>query len=290
MATIETAAVPAVALPRARRPQLRSAGLVTGSTVLGTLLLAGLFLPLPYGPTDVNITAISLPPSAEHWFGTDEVGQDLFARTIAAARTDLPLALGGTALATLLGVGGGLAVSSRSRWSERVMRALDAFQSLPLLILTIALVVIAGNSLVMVAIAIALVSGPFYVRIVRSQALVVRESRYVEAAIASGSGTARIMWKHLLPNLRSLILAQTALTGAVALLVVAALSFIGVGVVPPTPSWGAMIRIGSGQLVTGQWWAVLFPGLALFACIISFNLVADGLRDRAGRRRSAGAR
>ena len=155
------------------------------------------------------------------------------------------------------------------------MRGLDAFQSLPLLILTIALVVIANNSLFMVAVAIALVSGPFYVRIVRSQAIVLRESRFIEAAVASGAGTTRVMVKHMLPNMRSLILAQTALTGAV---------------VPPTPSWGAMIRIGSGQLVTGQWWAVLFPGLALFACIISFNLVADGLRDRAGRKRSAGSR
>lgn len=290
MATTEIAAAPLSRSPRLRSRRWSSAGLVVGSTVLGALFLAGLFLPLRFGPTDLNIEAISLPPDGTHWFGTDEVGQDLFARTIRAARTDLPLALGGTALATVLGVVGGLAVSSRSRWSERIMRGLDAFQSLPLLILTIALVVIANNSLYMVAIAIALVSGPFYVRIVRSQAIVLRESRFIEAAVASGASTARVMWKHMLPNMRSLILAQTALTGAVALLVVASLSFIGVGVVPPTPSWGAMIRIGSGQLVTGQWWAVLFPGLGLFACIISFNLVADGLRDRAGRKRAAGAR
>jgi peptide/nickel transport system permease protein len=292
LTTIETAALPAVEAPSSpgrRRRVPASLSLYVGSTLLAVILLAGLFLPLRYGATTLDTNAVSLPPSADHWFGTDEVGQDMFARTVRAARTDLPLAIGGTALATVLGVAGGLAVSSKRRWSEWIMRGLDAFQSLPLLILTIALVVISNNNIVMVAVAVALVSGPFYIRIVRSQAVVVRESRFIEAAITSGASTTRVMWKHMLPNLRAVILAQTALTGAVALLVVASLSFIGVGVVPPTPSWGAMIRGGAGQLVTGQWWAALFPGLALFSCIISFNLIADGLRDRAGRRRSAGS-
>lgn len=290
MTTIEAPAAPVADPAKARRGRVSSPSLIIGLSMIGVIFLAGLFLPLPFGPTEINTAATSLPPNGTHWFGTDQVGQDVFARTLRAARTDLPLALGGTALATLLGVAGGLAVSNKSRWSEWVMRGLDAFQSLPLLILTLALVVVSNNSLFMVAVAIALVCGPFYIRIVRSQAIVVRESRFIEAAIASGASTRRIMWVHMLPNLRAIILAQTALTGAIALLVVAALSFLGVGVVPPTPSWGAMIRAGAAQLVTGQWWNVLFPGLALFACIISFNLIADGLRDRAGRKRSVGVR
>ena len=285
MATVEAAAA---ALPpvRRRRRGLASLGLIVGAVLLGAILLAALFLPLRYGPTDINSAATSQAPSGAHWFGTDKVGEDVFARTIRAGRADLPLALGGTALASLVGVLGGLAVSAKSRWSEWIMRGLDAFQSLPLLILTLALVVIAHDNLFMVAVAIALVSGPFYIRIIRSQAIVVRESRYVEAALASGASPGRVMVRHMLPNLRTIILAQTALTGAVALLIVASLSFLGVGVTPPTPSWGSMIRSGSTVLVTGQWWTVLFPGLALFLCIISFNLIADGLRDLAGRKRT----
>ena len=268
------------------REWTKSVGLIAGLVVLGGLLLMGWFLPLRYGPNALGTGKVLQAPSAQHWFGTNQVGQDVFARTIRAASTDLPLALEGTALATIVGVVGGLAVSTRSRASEWVMRGLDAFQALPLLIVTIALVVISNNSLTMVAIAISLVSGPFYIRLVRSQALALRESRFVEASRAAGTGSFRLMIRHLIPNLRALIFTQTANTAAVALLVVAALSFLGVGTVPPTASWGSMIKDGSEQLVTGQWWDAAFPGIALFLCIFSFNLVADGLRARMARSRA----
>jgi peptide/nickel transport system permease protein len=264
-----------------------SIGLFSGLGFIAVVLLAAWFLPLRYSPTALGDSALAAP-SAHHWFGTNEVAQDTFARTIRAARTDLPLAFGGTALATIVGVVGGLLAATKTRTADWLMRGLDAFQALPLLIVTIAIVVIANNSLPIVAVAIALVSGPFYIRLVRSQALVLRESRFVEASRAAGTGSWRVMIRHVLPNLRGLILTQTANTAAVALLVVAAMSFIGVGVIPPTPSWGAMIRSGSEQLVTGQWWDALFPSLALFGCIISFNLIADGLRDRSGRKRGMG--
>lgn len=271
---------------RSSREWTKSVGLVTGLVVLGGLLLLAWFLPLRYSPNALGTGKVLQGPSSQHWFGTNEVGQDVFARTIRAARTDLPLALEGTALATVVGVVGGLAVSTRHRASEWIMRVLDAFQALPLLIVTIALVVISNNSLTMVAVAICLVSGPFYIRLVRSQALALRESRFVDASRAAGTGPVRLMVRHMLPNLRALIFTQTANTAAVALLVVAALSFLGVGTVPPTASWGAMIKDGSEQLVTGQWWDAAFPGLALFACIYSFNLVADGLRSRTARLQS----
>jgi peptide/nickel transport system permease protein len=264
-----------------------SIGLYTGLGFIVALLLAAWFLPLRYSPTTLGNTVLA-PPSAQHWFGTNEAAQDMFARTIRATRTDLPLAFGGTALAAVVGVVGGLLAATTSRAAEWLMRFLDAFQALPLLIVTIAIVVIANNSLFMVAVAICLVSGPFYIRLIRSQALILRESRFVEASRAAGTSWPRLMARHVLPNLRGLILTQTANTAAVALLVVAAMSFIGVGVIPPTPSWGAMIRSGSEQLVNGQWWDSLFPSLALFGCIISFNLIADGLRDRSGRKRGMG--
>jgi peptide/nickel transport system permease protein len=278
-----TAAEPA----RERLRWRHSLGLVAGLTFVIALMLCGWLMPLRFGPTVTHSNALLQPPSARYWFGTDQVGQDIFARTVRAARTDLPLALLGTALATAVGVGGGLAASTKRRWSEWLMRALDAFQGMPLLILTIALVVIANNSLFMVVIAIALVAGPFYIRLIRSQALALRESRFVEASFACGASWPRVMLRHVLPNLRALILAQTALTAALALLVVSALSFLGIGVVPPTPSWGAMIRDGAGELVNGQWWQAFFPGLFLFGCVLSFNLISDGARDLAARKRSS---
>jgi peptide/nickel transport system permease protein len=285
-ATAEPAAVPELrpVITAGRREWTKTVGLTVGLVIIIGLLLAGYLLPLRHGPNAISESVLK-GPSSKHWFGTNEVGQDVFARTIRAARTDLPLALEGTALATIVGVAGGLAVSTRSRASEWIMRFLDAFQALPLLIVTIALVVISNNSLTMVAVAICLVSGPFYIRLVRSQALALRESRFVEASRASGTSTTRLVIRHLLPNLRPLILTQTANTAAVALLVVAALSFLGVGTVPPTASWGAMIQDGSEQLVTGQWWDAAFPGIALFMCILSFNLIADGLRARSARGR-----
>ncbi len=278
--------VPTTAAHRSvRRPRAGTAGIVVGCVVVGVILLSGWFLPLPFSPTAIDPGAQFAAPGGAHLFGTDEVGGDVFSRTIAAARTDLPLALGGTLLALVIGVAGGLGASSRGPWGERVMRVLDVLQSLPLLVVTVALVALSGNSLFMVAVAIALISGPLFVRLVRSRALSLRESRFVEAATASGTSSMRIMIIHILPNLRTLVLAQTAMTAANALLVVAAMSFIGVGVQPPTPSWGAMIQTGAGGVTTGRWWLALFPALAIFLCVLSFNLIADGLRDRgAGRR------
>ncbi len=281
-APVVTAVVPAAT--RRRRPVIGTLGLYFGVLVIAVVLLAGWFLPLHYNPNDISPDVLT-GPGGGHLFGTDEAGADVFARTVRAARTDLPLALIGTALALVVGVVGGLAASSKSKWGERLMRGLDAFQALPLLILTVALVVISGNSLSMVVVAIVLISGPFFIRLVRSQALALRESRFVEASVAAGTSPVRVMVRHLLPNLRSLILAQTALTAANALLLIAALSFIGVGVQPPTPSWGSMIRTGAGLVTTGQWWLALFPALAIFVCVLSFNLIADGLRDRSAGRR-----
>jgi peptide/nickel transport system permease protein len=267
-----------------RRPAFGTVGLVLGCLIVVAFLAAGWWLPLPHDPNGISGDVLRQPGHG-HLFGTDEVGADVFSRTVRAARTDLPLALAGTALALVVGVTGGLLASAKNRWGERLMRVLDAFQSLPLLVLTVALVVISGNSLIMVVITVALISGPFFIRLVRSQALTLRESRFVEASIAAGSSPARVMVRHLLPNLRSLILAQTALTAANALLLIAALSFIGVGVQPPTPSWGAMIRSGAGLVTTGQWWLAFFPAVAIFLCVLSFNLIADGLRDRSAARR-----
>lgn len=283
----ETPVEPAFRAPRSLRPGAVS--LTVGGIVIGVVYLSALFLPLPYDPLVVDTDAILQPPSAEHWMGTDGVGGDVLSRTIAAGRVDLSLSLLGTALALVIGVAGGLLASTRSVWAERFMRALDAFQALPLLIVTLALVTLSGNSIWMVALAMVMICGPLFVRLVRSQALAVRESRYVEAALAAGSGWGRIMFLHVLPNIRPLILAQTAQVAGVGLLLVAALSFLGIGVQPPTPTWGGIIKTGAAQVVLGNWWIVAAPGAAVFLCVLSFNLIADGLRDVLSGRKRKGA-
>jgi peptide/nickel transport system permease protein len=250
----------------------------TGAGVVALLLLASVVAPLPYDPESTDSNAILLPPSGSHWFGTDAVGADVFSRTIRAARVDLSLALGGTLLALVVGVSLGIWFSTLRRLGERMMRVLDGFQSLPLLILVLALVSMSGNKLWMIVVAIGIYAGPVYIRLVRSQIIVLRESRFIEAARANGASQLRIMRRHLLPNIMHVIEFQTGVVASGALLAIAALSFLGMGAQPPTASWGSMIAGGESSLVNGEWWPVVAPGAAIFLCIVCFNLVGDGLR------------
>jgi peptide/nickel transport system permease protein len=264
-----------------RRIRLAGARLkvAIGAGYLGVLLLAAFVAPLPHSPTATYPQAVLLPPGASHWLGTDTVGTDVFSRTIKAAAVDVPLALAGTLAALIVGVSLGIWLSASRRWGERAMRLVDCFQALPLLILILALVALSNNQLWVIVVAIAIYGGPVYIRLVRSQVLSLREARFIEAAAAAGASPYRIMRRHLLPNVREIVLAQTSLVAAGALLGIAALSFLGIGVQPPTPSWGSMISQGAPALVQGQWWPVVGPGAAIFSCIVAFNIVADGLRE-----------
>jgi peptide/nickel transport system permease protein len=261
----------------------RRGGLVFGAAVLLALLGSSLLLPLPFDPVQPDAGRILLAPSSIHWFGTDSVGFDVFSRTIDAGRRDLVLAFAGAAIAGLVGVPIGLLATTRSLLSQGIMRALDAFQAFPLLVLAIAIVTLAGNRLEMVVFAIIVIETPRFIRLVRAEGLALREARFVEAATAMGAGTWRILRVHMLPNLTGVILVQLSIAAANALMVIAALSFLGIGVSPPDPSWGAMIQAGSRQLTTGQWWIAAFPGLFVFLSIISLNLVADELDRLLGR-------
>ena len=260
------------------------AALGVAVAVIVLLYMASLLLPLPYSPTHPDVGAISLAPSGSHIFGTDASGFDIFSRTIYAARADLPLAVGGTVLAMLIGVPIGLAASSEGWGSNAVMRVVDAVQSLPLLILALAIVTLAGNHIGDVLIAIVIVTAPVFIRLVRSGALVIRNSRYVEAAVASGARPARVLRVHVLPNVMNLVLTQFAIGVAVAIVVIAGLNFLGVGVSPPTPTWGSMISTGAGVVDQGQWWVALFPGLAILLVIVSFNAIARAIEDLAQAR------
>jgi peptide/nickel transport system permease protein len=252
-------------------------GLVLGLSVLSGMLLAAFFLPLPYDPLKPDPAATLKAPSGDHRLGTDLFGFDVFSRIIIAARLDLPLAIAGALVSMLIGVPLGLLASIKGRLGEGLMRGLDAFQAFPLLILAVAIVTLSGNRLENVVLAIAIINIPRFMRLVRSEVLSLREARFVEAAIAFGAGRFRVMFRHLLPNVSGIILALVSLATAHAILVIAALSFIGVGISPPDASWGAMIQSGAGNIVSGQWWVALFPGMAVVVAVISLNLVADGL-------------
>lgn len=272
--------------------RVRGARQIRWPVVLSTALLvlflaAALVAPTPFDPTAPNSAETLDPPSRSHWFGTDRLGFDVLSRTIAAGRVDLSLAMAGTLLSVVVGTGLGLAAGARSRWSERMMRVVDIFQAFPLLVLAIVLVALTGNSLRNVVIAIALVNTPRFIRLVRSKALVLREERFVEAVRAIGSSGWRILYRHILPNTAGLILSQASVAIGQAIVVIAGLSFLGIGIVPPTPSWGAMIRSGSSNIATGHWWVSAFPSLAVFFVVISFNTLADAFepsRTAHGRR------
>lgn len=253
-----------------------------GSLALLLILLAGFVAPLPHDPKAFSLASLHAP-SSTYWFGTDTLGRDIFSRVVRASSLDLPLALLGTLASLVVGVAVGLLVSGKNRASEWVMRGLDVFMAFPLLVLAIALVTLAGNHTYMVIVVIAIIFFPRFTRLVRVEALAIRESRYVEAAIATGASPYRVMAYHILPSVSGIILVQATLTASQALLAVAGLSFLGVGVSQQSISWGLMMSQGRDALTTGQWWLSIFPGLAVFICVVLFNLVADGLEVVFGR-------
>lgn len=252
-------------------------GLLIGGAVVLGLVLAGFFAPLPYDPVQPNVFEILKPPSAGHWFGTDLNGFDVFSRTIDAAQRDVPLALIGALVSLVIGVPLGLLASAKGKAGERIMRGLDVFQAFPLIVLSVALVTVTGNELRNVVFAIMIINTPRFMRLVRSEALSLRESRFMEAAQAMGCSRSRMMFRHMLPNVLGITLVQTSLGAAHALIVIASLSFLGIGITPPDASWGAMIQAGARQMATGEWWVVTFPGLAVLIVVASFNLIADSL-------------
>ena len=256
----------------------RQPSIGVGIAVLTIMLLAGFFLPLPHSPIRPDALNTLEPPSSLHWFGTDSDGFDIFARTIASARRDLPLAIFGTLLSLLIGIPLGLLASTKSKASERIMRGLDVFQSFPLTIIAIAIVTLTGNRLENVILAIMVINIPRFMRLIRSEALSLRESRFIEAAWAVGATRSRVLIRHMLPNVIGVSLAQSSLAAAHAIVVIAALSFLGVGVSPPQPSWGLMIQAGARRMATGDWWVVVFPGLAVLLTVVALNLIADGLQ------------
>ena len=265
---------------RRRQAAYRSLGLGLGFIVI--MLLAAYFLPLKYGPYETLENALLQPPSSEHPFGTDTIGRDVFARVVTGGQLDLPLALAGVLVALVIGVPLGLVASARGRVADAVMRVLDMLQAFPLIILVIVLVSVTGGASYNIIIAIALFGAPQTIRLVRGAALTIRESRFADAAIAMGSTGAELLRRHILPNVVPNILAQASLNAANAIFAIAALSFLGVGIRPPTATWGGMVREGLSGAQGGLWWESTFASLAIVLSVISFNLIADGVESLLG--------
>ena len=242
----------------------------------------------PYGANEINVMNQLQPPSLTHFFGTDDLGRDVFSRVIIAARPSVMVSVVSVSLALLAGVSIGLFSGFFGGWVDVTgMRMMDVVFSFPVMLLALAIVAMLGPGIVPAMLAIAVVYTPFFARITRASVLTVREETYIKAARSIGASNLRIMRLHVLPNIMAAIIVQTSLSLAFAILTEAALSFLGLGIQPPTPSWGRMLFDGRG-FVTQAWWMAVFPGLAIFLTVLALNLVGDAMRDALDpRQRSA---
>jgi peptide/nickel transport system permease protein len=250
--------------------------------LLCLLVIAAVFGPalVPFDPLASNTTSALAPPSARHWFGTDQLGRDIFSRVIVATRLDLTIAVLSVALVFLMGGLSGVAAGFFGGWTDRIVgRIADTIMAFPLFVLAMGIVAALGNNVQNIIIATAIVNFPLYARIARAEANVRREAGFVMAARLSGNSEPRILLTQVLPNIMPIMIVQMSLTMGYAILNAAGLSFIGLGVRPPTPEWGIMIAEGAAFMVSGEWWIAFFPGLALMTAVFCFNLLGDGLRD-----------
>ena len=246
--------------------------------LLIVIVFAALFGPyiVPYDPLASDTAAALKPPSSAHWFGTDQLGRDIFSRVIVATRLDTFIAVASVALVFLMGGLAGIAGGYFGGWTDRIVgRIADTIMAFPLFVLAMGIVAALGNTVQNIIIATAIVNFPLYARVARAEANVRREAGFVLAARLSGNGDTRILLGHILP----LMMVQVSLTLGFAILNSAGLSFIGLGVRPPTAEWGIMVAEGAAFMVSGEWWIAFFPGAALMVAVFCFNLLGDGLRD-----------
>ena len=284
--TVNTKLIPAKDVPetllrRAMRRLFRRKSAVLGLAIVAFFIALAIFAPLlsPYDPVAQSWTLVRQPSSASHWFGTDDLGRDILVRVIYGARASLLAGIISVGIALSIGVPIGLAAGYLGGFLDSLIgRMTDAMLACPFLILAIALAAFLGPSLGNAIIAIGVTATPIFVRLTRGQVLAVKMEDYVEAARAVGNPRWRIVFVHILPNIMPALLVQATLSIAAAIIAEAALSFLGLGQQPPEPSWGSMLNSAQRFLVNAPWMAV-WPGLAIFVTVLSFNLVGDGLRD-----------
>ena len=266
---------------RALRRLFKRKGAVLGLAIIVLFVAMAVFAPLvaPYDPIVQSWTAVRKAPSAAHWFGTDEVGRDVLARVIYGTRASLLAGVISVVIALSIGVPLGLIAGYLGGPIDMLLsRITDAMLACPFLILAIALAAFLGPSLGNAMIAIGITTTPIVVRLTRGQVMAVKVEDYVEAARALGNPRWRIAIVHILPNILPPLLVQATLAIAAAIIAEASLSFLGLGQQPPAPSWGSMLNSAQRFLTQAPWMAI-WPGLAIFLTVLSFNLVGDGLRD-----------
>ena len=246
------------------------------------IALAALIGPyvVPYDPLASDVIAKLQPPSWAHWFGTDQLGRDIFSRVVVATRLDFIIAVTSVALVFAMGGLAGIAAGYFGGWTDRIVsRVADTIMAFPLFVLAMGIVAALGNTVTNIVIATAIINFPLYARVARAEANVRRDAGFVQAARLSGNGEFRILLTQILPNIMPIMMVQISLTMGYAILNAAGLSFIGLGVRPPTPEWGIMVAEGAANIISGEWWIALFPGAALMIAVFCFNLLGDGLRD-----------
>ena len=263
---------------RLRRNSLSFAALIVIGTIAGMAILAPLISPYDPNATDSNQGMSSV--SLQHPMGTDIFGRDILSRVIHGARVDLLVALGATLIALVISSAVGSLSGYSGGWIDHtLMRVIDTIMSFPSFILAMGITAALGNKLINVVIAIAITHIPIYTRLIRGEMLRIREMEYAEAARTVGNPKSRIIFYHLLPNCFPPVIVQATLAMGWAILTVAGLSFIGLGIQPPLSEWGYMTAEGANYIVSGEWWIFLFPGLAIMITVLSFNMVGDALRD-----------
>ena len=234
----------------------------------------------PYDPIASNAAVALSPPSFAHWFGTDDLGRDVLSRVLVATRLDLGIAVVAVGLSFTLGSILGTCAGYFGGWCDLIIsRIIDTLMAFPLFILAMGLVAALGNTVENIIYATAIINLPLYTRVVRAEILVRRDAGYVAAARLAGNGHWRIMATHLFPNVLPVMMVHISLNMGWAILNAAGLSFIGLGVRPPTPEWGIMVAEGATYIISGEWWLAIFPGAVLMLAVFCFNLLGDGLRD-----------
>lgn len=273
------------ALPRWATP--KHASLVVGLIAIGIIVFLAIFGPMlvPYAPNTPDPAFVTAPPSSQHWLGTDQYGRDILSRVVAAARLDLVVAISITAIALVAGsLIGALSGYLGGTFDDVLMRFIDILLAFPAFILALGITAMLGNETRFVVIAVAIAYTPYFVRLVRGEMLTLRESEFADAATCAGNSQPRIMLYHLLPNALPPALVQATLTLGWGILDVAGLSFLGVGITPPTAEWGVLVSDGAQYINSGQWWISVFPGLFILLAVLGFNLVGDWVRDNLLRR------
>jgi peptide/nickel transport system permease protein len=266
---------------RALRRLVRRRTAMVGLAVVLAFIVLAVFAPWvsPQDPLATSWSAIRQAPSAGHWFGTDDIGRDVLSRVIWGTRASLLAGVVAVSISVALGVPIGLAAGFAGGVVDALIsRLTDAFLACPFLILAIALAAFLGPNLTNAMIAIGVSATPIFVRLTRAQVINVKVEDYIEAARALGNSPLRIAWRHVLPNIVAPVIVQSTLAIAAAIIAEASLSFLGLGQQPPAPSWGSMLNTAKNYVDNAPWMAI-WPGLAIFFLVLSFNLLGDGLRD-----------